>query len=798
MKHPAPHTSEHGRAYPRSLTFLDSVPETSLDRLCKLVANTFQVPFCLIVLADETRIWLTSSFGLALHETPGDLSFCAHVVETGLPLVAENAGDDARFKASPFVTGAPLVGFYAGVPLLDDRQCALGALCVIDRSARAFSPDDVLQLQEFGKTVVDVMLLQQRSAELDATYGMFSEGPVAILVFNVQRTLTLHHASSNAAELLGLTPAKLAASGFSFEDILTLHDRHEFKVCLDSLCHGRFASRELNVRLAQPASPQRSLFVAMHAEYGNDGSAVRIHAYVLDTTRQKQLESSLEGANQRLKLALDAARLGTWDANFQTGQLLVDERAATILDLSPLEADANFDGWAPRVHPKDYAQMRTALDAHLNGSSDQYLSEYRLRRHDGQSIWVQSHGRVVERDRRGMAARMVGTHLDVTVQKHQENIRNRQQQLLALLSEAQQQFLVARNAKAALQKLLDPLMAITDSRFGMLAEVKQDENGETVLDVPALSQKGIEAPANRLFTSTGTDYCSALRLGNLEETVFGKVLRAGSTLVVNDAVTLDLAKLAPDVIPPLDSFMALPCLYNEKTLGIVALGNRDGGFDQDLVQLLQPLAQCLGLLLHARDVDLARQRAEEELKTLAAIDALTGIANRRVFLEHSANALAILRRYGTPFSLALIDIDHFKAINDQYGHPTGDQALKCVTQSIAGHLRSSDCFGRLGGEEFGILLPNTLAGDALALCERLRQVVAKTPVRHGHLSFQIHISIGVAPAHTRDISIEELMNLADQALYQAKTAGRNRVICSEPLSTEISPVVLNQAFSAAP
>lgn len=786
MKPSAPSANTHGHAHPGSAVVRNLAADPRFDRLSLLAAHACQTPVALIVLRDETGLWRLAGFGASILNKACDLPFCAHVVETGLPLVIEDALQDPR--ASAFAAaGDPLeVGFYAGIPLHDATQGTVGALCVMDRAPRTLPPNALTSLQALGEVIVDVMRLQQRSSELDLTYALFSEGPVAILVFQLHTQLSLLHASGNAADLLGLTPARLASSSFHFEDVLSGPDRHEFNACLASLRDGRFSSRELNVRLARPSSPPHSLLISLHAEYGMDGSAVRIHAYVLDTTRQKQLESSLEGANQRLKLALDAASLGTWDLNFQTGQHVVDERAAATLDLSPVEADAGFDAWAARVHPKDYAPMRAALDAHLNGTRDQYLSEYRLRRHDGHSIWVQSHGRVVERDPRGAAVRMVGTHLDITTQKLQESVRNRQQQILALLAEAQQQFLVARDARAALQKLLDPVMALTGSRFGMLAEVKQDEHGAAFLDVPALTHKGAEASANRLFAPGSADYCSAPRLCDLEDTVFGKILRTGSTLLFNDAVTLDLAKLAPDVIPPLDNFLALPCPYHEKTLGIIALGNRDGGFDQDLVQLLQPLAQCLGLLLHARDMDLARQRAEDELKTLAAVDTLTGIANRRVFLEHSANALAILRRYGTPFSLALIDIDHFKAINDQYGHPTGDQALKCVTQSIAHHLRSSDCFGRLGGEEFGILLPNTLADDAMALCERLRQIVATTPVRHGHLSFQVHISIGVAPAHARETSIEELMTLADQALYRAKTAGRNRVACSEPVVASAS------------
>lgn len=778
MKPPGLPHNEQGRiARLHELAILDSLPEEEFDRITSLAARYFDVPVCLVSLVDEDRQWFKSRYGLDVQATSRDVSFCGHVVEHGKPLVVEDAAKDERFSDNPLVVGSPCIRFYAGVPLVDLDQYALGTLCLIDHQPREFSAEKLAMLKVIAQIVIDAIRLRQRTSELAAAYRLFSEGPVAIIAFRVEGRLTFQHASSNTAELLGLAPERLSAPGFRFEELLFPEDRTEFNACLESLYHGRFNSRELSVRLFPAENNHRSFFMVLRAEYGSDGMASRIHAYLFDTTQQKLLEASLEGAKQRLMLALDAAKLGTWDINLQTGQRLVDERGAAILGLSASEASASFDAWTSRVHPRDQAQMKKALDAHLSGSVEQYISEFRLRHRDGHYVWVESQGRVVGRDTHGAPLRVVGTHLDITGRKHEEQARNRQQKLLALLSASQQQFLLARDTRSALQKLLDPLMSITESRFGMIGEVKRLEGGEIVLDVPALSSRSIESTGSQLFAPRGGDYCGELTLAQLDDNVLGRILRTSSTLIVNEARTLSIEMLAPDIIPPLDSFMAIPCLYNDETLGIIALGNRENGFDQELIQLLQPLAQSLGLLMHARDLEAARQRAENELKTLAATDSLTGIANRRVFLEHCANALAQHRRYGTLFSLALIDIDNFKSINDVYGHPTGDQALKSVTHSVASHLRSSDYFGRVGGEEFGILLPNTVEHDAIALCERLRQIVASNPIRHGHLCFQVHISIGVTQASADSYSIEELMAQADQALYEAKSQGRNRVIC---------------------
>ncbi|WP_423596558.1 diguanylate cyclase [Roseateles sp. MS654] len=172
-----------------------------------------------------------------------------------------------------------------------------------------------------------------------------------------------------------------------------------------------------------------------------------------------------------------------------------------------------------------------------------------------------------------------------------------------------------------------------------------------------------------------------------------------------------------------------------------------------------------------------RKRLELELQRLATTDALTGAANRRCFLEHADAELARSRRYGLEMALVMLDVDHFKRINDTLGHARGDAALCRLVQLCAQIVRKQDLLGRLGGEEFALLLPQTSLDDATRLVERLRDhiEVSGMATQPGGAPVALTASFGVAALRPEDLRVEELLGRADQALYRAKDGGRNRV-----------------------
>lgn len=170
-------------------------------------------------------------------------------------------------------------------------------------------------------------------------------------------------------------------------------------------------------------------------------------------------------------------------------------------------------------------------------------------------------------------------------------------------------------------------------------------------------------------------------------------------------------------------------------------------------------------------------RLASQLRELADTDALTGTRNRRAFFERAADEFQRSRRYGHPLSVAMIDIDDFKAVNDGHGHGAGDQVLARVADTCRAQLRAcTDCCGRLGGEEFAILLPETDQAGATVFAERLCAAVRGLRFEAAGRSFGVSVSIGVAAMNDLDEGFAALLARADAALYRAKSAGRDRVM----------------------
>jgi diguanylate cyclase (GGDEF)-like protein len=177
----------------------------------------------------------------------------------------------------------------------------------------------------------------------------------------------------------------------------------------------------------------------------------------------------------------------------------------------------------------------------------------------------------------------------------------------------------------------------------------------------------------------------------------------------------------------------------------------------------------------------AQVRQVHELRHDAETDELTGVANRRSFATTMEREKARSIRYGTVFSVLVIDIDHFKSVNDHFGHATGDSVLAAVTNRIVSCLRSADLPCRFGGDEFAILLPETGSEDAIEVAERIRRAVAGDPVKMDSQDISVSASIGIATFDAeRTSDWEQLLDEADQALYRAKAEGRNQIAVAHP------------------
>jgi diguanylate cyclase (GGDEF)-like protein len=197
-----------------------------------------------------------------------------------------------------------------------------------------------------------------------------------------------------------------------------------------------------------------------------------------------------------------------------------------------------------------------------------------------------------------------------------------------------------------------------------------------------------------------------------------------------------------------------------------------GGLSRESAELAEWLVSQAAIALE-------NARLHHVVRRQAITDELTGLVNRRRFMEALDSEIARTQRLGSSLSLLLADLDDFKRINDRFGHPAGDDALRAFADVLRAHLREIDLAGRLGGEEFAVLLPETDLAGALAVAERLRKHVGSRPLmREQGRAIRITASIGVAEYESGDR--DELLRCADAGLYRAKQAGKDRVVAAEP------------------
>ncbi|MCX7796394.1 MAG: diguanylate cyclase [bacterium] len=211
---------------------------------------------------------------------------------------------------------------------------------------------------------------------------------------------------------------------------------------------------------------------------------------------------------------------------------------------------------------------------------------------------------------------------------------------------------------------------------------------------------------------------------------------------------------------------------------LFSIENKDGEhfYEVKQIPIINNIGKKIGNAWYIRQVT-EQKKLLEQLKFYAEKDGLTGIWNRRKWLELAEAEFKRVKRYKRPISIISIDIDHFKNINDTMGHAVGDKILEGLAKFISIQIRESDIFGRVGGEEFAIILPETNRESARIMAERLLKAVANNKFKYDEIEINITVSIGVASyeCDAESISLDELIKRGDNALYEAKRQGRNRV-----------------------
>lgn len=513
------------------------------------------------------------------------------------------------------------------------------------------------------------------------------------------------------AKLLGLDRTQLLGS--VFEMYLPEDQRAIFRLLFDQATHtGEVQSGEFTLRNHGDVAAHVLLRMATLP----DGQSCQV--VLTDISERRLIEEALRVSEDRWKLALDAAGDGVWDWNVRTGDVMFSPRFAQLYGFEGDEYGSRLEDWSARIHPEDKLRTMVDIQAHLAGKTQSFSSEHRGHCKDGRWKWVLARGTVVSRGADGRALRLIGTHIDIS------NLK-KTQAALRVASELQQ--------------------AVFDALSSHIAVLNQQGH---ILQTNAAWQDFAKAQgfANP-YGLPGARYFEVLEF--LIGREHGAMLLAASQGIA--------AVIAGD----LPSFqLEYSCqTFEEKRWFIMRV---------------TPVLDEQGRVVVSHE-DVTRLKAAELANLmLANVDFLTSALSRRHFLDVAEQEFSRSHRYNMPLMLMMLDLDHFKQINDQHGHDAGDAVLREFVQTVRAVLRESDVIGRLGGEEFAVLLPNTAREGGQALAERVVELVRESPVVVAGHPIHYTVSIGVS-CLGRELSFAALLKRADTALYRAKSQGRDSV-----------------------
>jgi len=253
------------------------------------------------------------------------------------------------------------------------------------------------------------------------------------------------------------------------------------------------------------------------------------------------------------------------------------------------------------------------------------------------------------------------------------------------------------------------------------------------------------------------------------------------------AIVLGATDAAPEARLGMREFCVAPLRLGKHVHGVLAVGGHDCAFTAGDADLVASTAEQISLALE-------RYRFLAVVQRQASVDDLTGLYNHRFLIDSLGQQVALAERLGTPLAILMLDIDHFKALNDTHGHHAGDLALITFAQTVAGSVRRADLAARYGGEEFVVLMPNTSAHEAFRVAEKIRLAVAATDVElPDRPPVRVTVSVGVAAYPEDTGSASELFTLADGALYQAKRTGRDRTCIAAASPPRAATAMLHDA-----
>lgn len=431
----------------------------------------------------------------------------------------------------------------------------------------------------------------------------------------------------------------------------------------------------------------------------------------------QQAQKSLQDNHDRMALAIEMSGTGIWDRNVETGRIHYSTGWKALFGYTDEQVSDWIEDSYQRVHPDDIPIVRDAMQAHFEQHTDSYAVEHRLLCADGSYKWASSRGKVVSRDAAGSALRMVGTTTDITA---------------------------LRTLSGQLQQSVNLITHLTNEVPGLVFEMNLSPAGEAWFTYVS---EGVRA-----------------------------VYEIGPEQLAGDASLLE-AIIHPDDVAGYRASLAacaagLTPWHLEFRVQLAGQGLRWRQGNAMPRSLPDGGTQWHGFITDITE----RKQTEIELQEFATIDYLTKLPNRRCFIARMEKELARVQRIaGTRTAVLMCDIDHFKAINDNFGHAMGDRVLQNFADVLNRVLRELDIAGRIGGEEFAVVLSGAGLAEAHSFALRLQQHLADHPLREQGKTVAVTVSIGVAVLDVSDVSVDAALYRSDMALYRAKERGRNRI-----------------------
>lgn len=574
----------------------------------------------------------------------------------------------------------------------------------------------------------------------------------------------------------------------------------------------------------------RWLHGSANPEREPDGS-VLWHGYIHDVTQERAIQEALHASEERLRLTMRATHDGLWEWDLTTHRMQWDRRCCEMLGYADTAMTLDEDTVRQWIHPGDQERYQRHLEAHLQHGKD-YRCEFRLRTTTGDWLWIESRGDVTDTVE-GRPVRMMGTHSDISQRVAQTQLRRAllDESAAAIILTTPQRRISMANARAV-EVFGCAGATLTGQSFQVLHKNEAQFHAFGAF-YPALRAQGsirqewelrVGAGVTRWFDMHGTlldpqdpdgpviwtifdtddRHRAQAALSVAEQRLTALIARfpggvliqeqdGGRVIGINQTLcNLLQLKQTPQSLmgQPQDALTGI--LNAEAVNALFSLRQPSDLFAADAPQSVEhsfpngrvfeihrvPLAQGatnLGLLWLVHEITDRKQR-ESNLERLATTDPLTGLPNRRSFMARLNGELEAIRREGLPSGVVvMLDIDFFKKVNDTWGHATGDRVLKHLAKLLMGSLRLDDMAGRLGGEEFALLLPATDIEGGLTLAERLRETVALQEVPTDTDSITFTISLGLSVLDAGVSGIGESLARADAAMYHSKRNGRNRV-----------------------